>query len=198
MGDIKERPILFSAPMVRAILAGQKTMTRRVLKRNLSGRVERKGKQWHIDDHGCVAACPYGNVGERLWVRETFGHNQCANCPIHYRATEQKWKEDSINPNSRWYPSIHMPRMFSRINLEITDIKVELLNQISNADILREGIRSESCNICPHMGGSGCEQCFSIVKPFRELWDSINGKTPGKSWEDDPYVWAVSFRRVDS
>lgn len=194
---IKERPILFSAPMVRAILAGQKTMTRRVVKRNLSGRVEAKGKQWHVDDPDCVAACPYGIVGDRLWVREIFGHNKCLNCLIHYKATDPEWKNNSINPNARWYPSIHMPRWASRINLEITGVKVERLNKISNDDILREGIRSESCNICVHTGGSGCDSCFSILKPFRELWDSINGKTPGKSWDDNPYVWAVSFKRVD-
>ena len=192
---MKERPILFSAPMVRAILDGQKTTTRRVVKRNESGRVSIKGHQWHIDDHNCIAACPYGLVGDLLWVRETWQEVPSVDGGyVIYGADYSPEEYKNLQP---WKPSIHQFRKDSRILLEITGVKVERLNQISNDDILREGIRSESCNICVHAGGSGCNSCFSVLKPFRELWDSINGLMPGKSWDDNPYVWAVSFKRVD-
>ena len=198
---MEERPILFSAPMVQAILAGQKTMTRRVVKINESGRVSRGGRQWETYSKDIYLACPYGVVGDRLWVRETWTNNNVM--PICDRPHGDYIYRADITENgaskwaASWKPSIHMFRIASRINLEITGVKIERLNQISNADILREGIRSESCNICVHTGGSGCDSCFSILKPFRELWDSINGKTPGKSWDDNPWVWSVSFRRCD-
>lgn len=213
----KERPILFSAPMVRAILDGQKTMTRRVVNpqpdehhwsnspgyafsartyettEGLSARF-----QHHLNGVGeepLWVRSPYGKTGDRLWVRETLYECVDNNDIPRFAADGPPPTTDRRHYKKR--PSIFMPRSACRINLEITSVKVERLNQINNKDILREGIRSESCNICPHTGGSGCDSCFSIIKPFRELWNSINGKTAGKSWDDNPYVWAVAFKRVD-
>lgn len=226
---MKEKPILFSTPMVRAILSGQKTMTRRVVTpqpddhrwRKLPGyafsvRTYETSEglsarfQHHLDGVGeqpLWVKSPYGNVGDCLWVRESWrAYSSLDHLPPKFisqgAAIEYLAGGTNVIGQPLLYgmgksrPSIFMPRWASRITLEITGVKVERLNQISNEDILREGIRSESCNICVHAGGSGCDSCFSILKPFRELWDSINGKTPGKFWDDNPYVWAVSFKRM--
>ena len=149
---------------------------------------------------------PYGNVGDRLWVREswktyaTLDHLPPSKIKpwgpgMEYLAGGSTAMGQPLHGMGKSRPSISMPRWASRIDLEITGVRIERLNQISNEDILREGIRSESCNICVHTGGSGCDHCLSLVKPFRELWDSINGKTPGKSWDDNPFVWVVEFKR---
>lgn len=212
---MKERPILFSAPMVRAILSGQKTMTRRVVTPQPSGKdinSNLDGKWLAKKFDGLILPriedlpieSPFGQPGDRLWVRENFsgGHSLLLKNipPKNWSADTRIWYwadgERGAGETTRIYPSMHLPRKFSRITLEITGVKVERLNQISNTDILREGVRSESCNICVHTGGSGCDHCFSIIKPFRVLWDSINGKTTGKTWDDNPFVWVVSFRRV--
>jgi len=203
---MKERPILFSAPMVRAILEGRKTMVRRVVKLNIAGRVHIRGFDWHPNDPNAVRACPYGVVGDRLWVREswktyaTLDHLPPSKIKpwgpgMEYLAGGSTAMGQPLHGMGKSRPSISMPRWASRIDLEITGVRIERLNQISNEDILREGIRSESCNICVHTGGSGCDHCLSLVKPFRELWDSINGKTPGKTWDDNPFVWVVEFKR---
>lgn len=208
----KERPILFSAPMVQAILAGSKTQTRRVVKK-ISADCELfvdagdgLWQQCYRDDSGAVHSkswltkCPFGVKGDRLWVRETWAapveldstppRDIPKDTPIYPRDWERQVDGHLIG---RWRPSIHMPRWASRITLEVTDIRVERLRDIDNNDILREGIRSESCNICVHIGGSGCESCFGVINPFISLWESING--PG-SWDENPWVWVISFQRI--
>ncbi|HDY87099.1 MAG TPA: hypothetical protein ENH82_03165 [bacterium] len=181
---MKERPILFSGKMVRAILEGRKTQTRRVLKHT----TEHKGPysdtyiQHHIKSEGWAKICPYGKVGDQLWVRETFRVCDVAgeafsprdilptNAHVHYRTGPQPGGAGS------WKPSIHMPRWASRINLEVTDIRVERVQDISIDDCVKEGVMSIS---------------------FEGLWDSLNEKR-GFGWGVNPWVWVLGFRRVDA
>jgi hypothetical protein len=177
----KERPILFSAPMVRAILEGRKTQTRRAIKLRPPYVMDERddGTPWPYDttwSSGDQASplmpCPYGKAGDRLWVRETF--HRCPHCAggfISYRAGDDR----PLNPKCAahgWKPSIHMPREASRITLGINGVRVERLQEITDADARAEGV-------------SGAEE-------FEELWCSINGRG---SWDANPYVWIVDFRR---
>jgi hypothetical protein len=192
---MKERPILFSGEMVRAILAGKKTQTRRVVKLDVSNFFDPPNCQddkdagWPItttregDTVKAATLCPHGQPGDRLWVRETWGHNGCGNCPIHYRADEPEWKNESLNPNAKWHPSIFMPRCASRILLEITAVRCERLQEITREDASAEGVVSFDE--------------LSTVDRYAILWESINGKTPGKRWEDNPWVWVIEFRRIE-
>ena len=163
----KEGPILFSAPMVRAILAGTKTQTRRVAKLNAAGRVKQIGgaRNWHLSDPDAVLACPYGQPGDRLWVRETFkpiasGELKNGYGEVRYGFAYQadgaaRWNERqtiirdlTCQPLTGpmqfhpvpWKPSIHMPRWASRITLEIVSVRVDRLNDISDDDAADEGI----------------------------------------------------------
>ncbi len=215
---MKERPILFSAPMVRAILDGRKTQTRRVIKNvpswehfgrdimdwDLSGihqeHEQADSDRWcldvqcDVDDHSReMIRCPYGAPGDRLWVRETWGvlfpdfvHDEHE--PTWYRATDEE-----PGPG-RWRPSIHMPRARSRIDLEVTGVRVERLHQISDDDALREGIDTEGE---VYEGGESLQSAGSPHSPerytFATLWRSINGDA---SWESNPWVWVVEFKRV--
>lgn len=184
---MKERPILFSAPMVCAILADTKTQTRRAFP-NKTGLHSREPHH-----------CPYGQPGDRLWVRETF-------CPIYpqdpdynagkpiaydYAASYQHGDRlgDSLGIKKKWKPSIHMPRIASRITLEITSVRVERLRDISEADAQAEGCALEC------MTPTGDDRGSAIYGPsgFKSLWESIYGSN---SWSDNPWVWVVDFRRV--
>jgi len=210
---VKERPILFSAPMVRAILDGSKTQTRRAAKRTAGGHLKepRGHRRWHVEDPQAVLACPYGQPGDRLWVRETFLVDDNRRIPktatrknfeVDYKATS----EDS--PHWRWRPSIHMPRWASRITLEITGVRVERLQEISDKDAEAEGI--EGWNVAT--GGDDFQDywrnyamtkkeeregvpqfCGDMRASFRSLWESING---ADSWAANPWVWCISFKRV--
>ena len=210
---MKERPILFSAPMVRAILAGTKTQTRRVVKQQITPLAD--GSNWHQFDHrgsnycmnlrnGTVSQwspllqfCPYGQPGDRLWVRETF-------CPIYpqdphynggrpieydYAATYKHGHRlgDLIGEKKKWSPSIHMPRSASRITLEITRVRVERLQNISGADAIAEGLsQTEGGAWLPGL-------CDYPEWAYRELWKQING---AGSWDANPWVWVVEFKRM--
>lgn len=195
-----ERPILMSAPMVRAILAGAKTQTRRVVK-------PRKDR-----DLGCeLAACElagevnggeYRNAycapGDRLWVREAWRAYAAFNktpprditpeAPIWYEAQD----EVPFHPTAygKLRPSMFMPRWASRITLEVTGVRVERLQDISVADALAEGV-----NVHPCHHSKPRDSIYSPVQAYRELWESING--PG-SWDANPWVWCVEFRRIDA
>jgi hypothetical protein len=181
---MKERPILFSGPMILAILAGAKTKTRRVAKEfdgmpNLDVILKRFPRQ---------NGCPYGVPGDRLWVRETFAWlADGTGCPddagVLYRATDPGWDDEETG--LRWRPSIFMPRAASRILLEITDLRVERLQAISEADAKAEGAPLEQ----PVMG----PPCH--VLGFLNIWETING---AGSWDANPWVWVVSFRRLPS
>jgi hypothetical protein len=184
---MKERPILFSGPMVRAILPGTKTQTRRVIKPqpDKDGLSKVIDGLWQ-DTDGRPYRCPYGVPGDRLWVRETWAvqHEYDAAAPSeigasarwHYAATEDLG-------GLRKRPSIFLPRRGSRILLEITDIRVERLQKISEADAKAEGAPLEQ----PVMG----PPCH--VLGFLNIWETING---AGSWDADPSVWVVLFRRL--
>ena len=190
---MNEHPILFSGRMVRAILDGSKTQTRRVM--NPQPYADESGhwiygnvpESWSTAPDWLIAKSPYGGVGHWLWVRETFGCN-CHNsarpmpdCEIVYRATG-----DSVDdpPLSGWCPSIYMPRWASRITLSITRVRVQRLKNIAEID-------------CEHeLGVEPYSLHNEAVPEFRLLWDSINAKR-GYGWDANPWVWAIDFKRLD-
>lgn len=199
---MKERPILFSGPMVRAILEGRKTQTRRIVnpqpKNRRGGRwmycYESMNKKlegsfyysWPDKKNGnCFSErgpesqityrCPYGQVGDRLWVREAWAvHPETGS--LLYRA------DDEAPADTRWKPSIHLPRKHSRILLEMTSIRVERLQTISWEDALAEGTDNDPATT-------------NAVGSFVKYWDYINGV---ESWETNPWVWVVGFRKVEA
>ena len=195
-----ERPILFSAPMVRAILNGNKTQTRRVVKG--------MALRWLRPDHFTPeftalpenGLCPYGQPGDRLWVRETFqrftddGEILYKADPAGFEAMNEYKRDECLE--ARWRPSIHMPRRFSRISLEITAVRVERLQEISEADARAEGAMFHDGG---QIGHSGWRHDYSDVhadarSSFARIWNNING--PG-SWDKNPWVWVIEFRRVE-
>lgn len=216
----KERPIIFSAPMVRAILDGRKTQTRRAVKPQpevmydypncpdmleflhpvTSGTYSRKS---------FTQTCPYGQPGDRLWVREKW-----APCDSQYiqntdTATyacfpdgSQKFRNGNYFPWThpvknngwpsgwKWKPSIHMPRWASRITLEITDVRVERLNEISVEDAIAEGVKCP-CNF--HY----CTLCHVTPSQlFTKLWSSIHAADGPNGWDANPWVWVLEFKRI--
>jgi len=186
----KERPILFSAPMVRAILDGKKTQTRRVVK--LPGyTIEERdnGAPWphcstwsHGDDGSPWAACPYGAPGDRLWVRETLKISKGGDCGL-YAADDAVATLDRWPWQRRYLPSIHMPRWASRITLIVESVRVERLHEIDDAGALAEGVKP----------GDDMEPTDCPRASFAALWRRING---AESWAANPYVWVVGFSRV--
>lgn len=205
---MKEYGMIFNGEMVRAILDGRKTQTRRVMKVQPSdgfhpthngydldlnahwytpGVVDKNGylqpakkDVFGVADENEGYACPFGAVGDRIWVRETFSpvpdHEEPAGCSaILYAA-------DGNGPYGKWVPSIHMPRWASRITLEITGVRVERLNSISDSDASKEG-----CCIADMESGD----CLSDV--FARLWTSIYGD---ESWKVNPWVWVIEFKVV--
>lgn len=197
---MKERPIMFKAAMVRAILENRKTQTRRLVKFTDSGRVKRPGSSlnWHIEDPNAAFACPYGMAWDRLWVRETFADTT----DLHvddpgwvYRATDPDW---STMEGFKWRPSIFMPRAASRLNLGITGVRVERLNQISDEDAMAEGIRCYTAGdiLAYAVSPDSRDDAEATARmAFRALWQSING---ADSWDANPWVWVVNFERLES
>ena len=177
---MKERPMLFSAPMVRAILDGRKTVTRRIVKaRDLEWMDVHQG----LREPDNAERCHYGQPGDRLWVRETFGHferneNFAPGCEVFYRADGESL---AVEP---WRPSIHMPRWASRITLEVTGVRVERLHACNEVDAIAEGAPWAAC---------GAPQEGSHKAGFAQLWEQINGHG---SWEANPWVWVIEFRRL--
>lgn len=193
-----ERPILFSAPMVRAILGGRKTQTRRLVKPQpqVYGADDAWGLTFRDKCGGgsdwLTKYCQYGQPGDRLWVREKFLVETSGSCRydaeglspgeypdwlqrasiVHYAATTD------LTSLGNWKPSIHMPRWASRITLEIRSVRVERLHEISVNDVRAEGVGPQD-------------------EPFVYLWDSINGKKPGASWESNPWVWVIEFKKIE-
>lgn len=216
---MRERPILFSAPMVRAILAGTKTQTRRVCKPaqnealceivgpfNGDGMPDDSGP-WFGDAEGDLKfRCPYGQPGDRLWVRETFAKVDGQTHPwiaTDYRATYTHGDRlgDHFGIKRRWTPSIHMPREASRILLEIVGVRVERLQEISDADAIAEGIeRNAEYPKLWKRGDLHGDQ--NIMKStgfpklaYRSIWEQINGH---ESWSANPWVWVVEFLRIEA
>lgn len=193
-----ERPIMFSAPMVRAILAGTKTQTRRVLKQvqiRSAGMPEPEWRSVHT-------LCPYGQPGDRLWVRESWRAFAAFNrTPPRDITAGPVWHEarDDVAFHPTAYgtlrPSIHMPRWASRITLEVTGVRVERLQDISEADAIAEGIEHAAVPGWWRLYGrdTSGDMDRSPRVSYHSLWESING--PG-SWDANPWVWVVEFKRV--
>lgn len=202
---MKERPILFSAPMVRAMLAETKTQTRRVVKpqpdeHGLTREEQTWPNNWKWFDSGCRDhRCPYGQPGDRLWVREVWSQPTTFDPgPTFYRADYP----DCVPPHFenvptadqvKWKPSIHMRRDQSRILLEVTAVRVERLNDISEADCIAEGVpRGNHATKWPN-GDPGYIDDVQR-RNYCVLWEQING--PG-SWAANPWVWVIEFRRTE-
>lgn len=208
MSDAKERPILFSGPMVRAILDGRKTQTRRVINPQpasagtpgywypnvpLDGYGKKRGRNLHYAHEGHLRKglaedfCRY-KPGDRLWVREGFrykhaSHYKGADRGAQYRANGEDHYLLGIAAwaNPCWQPSIHMPRWASRITLEITGVRVERLQDISQDDAGAEGVQYDHCEFDDN------------AHAFMALWDSINAKRA--PWSSNPWVWVVEFKQ---
>lgn len=225
-----ERPILFSGAMCQAILDGSKTQTRRVIKTSapqvrpqfnfgpsLREEALRKCKPRCRNGYEFMGAPPnieinlrhpYGLIGSRIWVLETFAvHKSYDSLKVRsaYEAMAgdvagciaYKAAPDTKNWRGKWRPSIFMPRWASRITLEITDVRVERVQEISEDDSVAEGIAWDGQW---YLGGvhpiKGTPQCWSSAKrAYRARWDSINAKR-GYGWETNPFVWVISFRRI--
>ena len=200
-------------------------MTRRVVNKDISN-------QFDIDVDNTVAAyinqltgdscdpveiCPYGTVGDRLWVRETWYyeehmHDSTEGMPdspgglyshrLVYKADCPDYPVNVGVGRQGWRPSIFMPRWASRITLKITGIRVERLQDISHEDAIAEGV-CEYCSNCrktPPFSQPciGCGAYDTAQRAFFEIWEKINGRKPGKTWKDNPWVWVVEFRRVEN
>ncbi|WP_434033667.1 hypothetical protein [Cupriavidus sp. a3] len=216
----KERPILFSGSMVRAILDGRKTQTRRIVKlphnnplgvwepttmggenggRTAAGEtVPLQGAIWHTRTGECLCS-PYGQHGDRLWVRETWAQPVPLDPgPTVYRAdypacVPPGYERIPTADEITWKPSIHMPRALCRLRLEVTGVRVERLNDCSEADAIAEGIEKTTNGFWSLYGQAGVDGTYSPRASYRALWDSING---AGAWEANPWVWVVEFRRV--
>jgi hypothetical protein len=234
---IKERPILFNAEMVRAILDGRKSQTRRVVKpqpsfpfgvkqivlvddpwhndafvgtpaEGMMGDGPRE-KQFHCEDYAgnlvarFDATCPYGQPGDRLWVKETWQHLHNDGSPLERLPDWEKtpvhcfYRADESDPTAlpvsgKWRPSIHMPRWASRITLEITEVRAERVQEISEGDAKAEGC-GLGCTVKSERFG---RYMSAGQYAFAELWDSINANR-GLGWEANPWVWVIGFRKLE-
>lgn len=214
---MKERGMIFNSEMVRAILEGRKTQTRRIMKvqpgtpefglRRIieSSKANENGMYFWSQDDACGIKArskpflfPYGEVGDRIWVRETFRvHSRATDvATLVYRASvRNSWTEQTHRvpvavcnkpaTPEKWTPSIHMPRWASRITLEITDVRVERLRDLSEEDAKSEGIIPSAGGVLP-----GWEYRIN----FRDLWMDIYGTD---NWEANPWVWVIEFKRVE-
>jgi hypothetical protein len=209
---MKERPILFSAPMVRALLDGSKTQTRRVVKPQPEWTEPatvwqqgdgHSGPGWYAhnedypDEGALFYRSPYGQPGNRLWVRETWCHQWddftgYQEEKFFYRASTPDVQHVDGAERSPWKPSIHMPRAASRITLEITGVRVERLQHISEADARAEGARNLDVasgreTLDPYSRQGSC------VAHYKHIWQEINGHG---SWDLNPLVWVIEFKKV--
>ena len=208
---MKERPIIFSTPMVQAIIEGRKTQTRRVVNPDIVNGFdfERDGSLQIMtieDKHGeqvpILDLCPHGKPGDLLWVRETTiiapknwvkkRFNNITDSDgdgrvIQYLATHPN-TDAARNYGLKKTPSIHMPKWAARIWLEITGVRVERVQEISDSDIIAEGISTTLRDY---------DAFCHLNQQFIDLWDSINGKKEGCSWAENPWVWIVEFKRVE-
>lgn len=181
--ETKSRPIIFSGEMVRAILAGRKTQTRRVVHEKHVASIENL-MQAFTSGHWEDRPLPYGCLGDRLWVREahyfTFVRGHERHGEVLYAADHPGQERPAIGMGRPWRSPIHMPRWASRITLEISGIRVERLHEIDEWGARAEGLRRS-------------EDTPNICGEYRRLWESINGDG---SWKANPWVWVISFNRV--
>lgn len=205
---MNEKPIIFSSEMVRAILEGRKSQTRRVIKPQPKLDIGMCDPFLPALIDGKYVACPYGQPGDHLWVRETWGVHQLDGISgkeypnILYKAddstrlviSDEVWKYNK--EKFQWRPSIHMPCWASRITLEIVDVRVERVQDISDSDIMDEGTKNCEYALPPYCTHCGGHEHLCNRDRFRELWNSINAKR-GYPWASNPWVWVVEFRRVE-
>lgn len=203
---VRERPILFSGPMIRAILDGRKSMTRRVIKNLNPTFVASNPEPHHIAN---AVPCPYGAPGDRLWCKEhwypafartatnsgvmfpSLGNPHGA--PLgHPNEANPGW---SPNGNGKgWKNPRFMPKYAARIWLEITEVRVQRVQEISEEDAIAEGsVPDPDLDVAP-----GVSDGFEHRMAFARLWDTLNAKRPGCSWAESPWVWAISFRKLES
>ena len=232
MANNKERPIIFNGDMVRAILDGRKTQTRRIMKNQPAGdspetpaliRNVGDGYQWHGHyGESSIFNCPFGRPCERLWVRESYRMPESLDrysprqvgvlalesgyrkpwAPIQLEADgvrTGKWigvdTPPIVTEPGKLRPSIHMPRWASRITLEITGVRVERLNDISEADARAEGVIDGGCLTCGEPEPCGCANPQpDATDAFAGLWESVYGD---ESWQANPWVWVIEFKRVE-
>lgn len=213
---MKERGMIFNGEMVRALLDGRKTQTRRIIKDCTVGRdqiskfiqIEKKFIGCYPEDVPELIreCCPYGIPGDRIWVREAFRvHSRATDvATLVYKASERNsWTEQTHRvpvavcnkpaTPEKWTPSLHMPRWASRILLEITDVRVERLNSISQEDAQAEGLELTGWRPTYSDPDSGGE-VMTPYDNFAELWSSIYGD---ESWQANPWVWVIEFKRVE-
>ena len=221
---MKERPILFSGPMVRAILEGRKTQTRRILHLPDSAKVNRQKGTYSFYECGFSAKdeplpkCPYGVPGDHLWVRETFqplwvvcdvsdsddrdyktGAGYCVNYPATDGIVEwEDYYEGGVSAACK--PSIHMPRWASRITLEITDVYVDKLQNINGYQAFAEGVDYEridrkSGQVIESLPECGRPMQKMLRQSFAKLWNELYSER-GFGWDHNPYVWVIEFKRV--
>lgn len=182
---MKERPILFSGEMVRAILDGRKTQTRRVVKEPFTSTIY-VDAELNIRIGDRYIKSPYGLQGDRLWVRETWYECINNNDSVKYAADGPPPTTESRKYKKR--ASIHLQRFDSRINLEITNIRIERVQDITLNNIIAEGV------IEPLTPNIKTFKELALWR-FKELWDSINAKR-GYSWDLNPWVWVISFKKI--
>ena len=187
---MKETGLMFKAPLVRAILEGRKTQTRRIAKpvRHPDlGNVYSPGAltREHEPQHVINRACPYGQPGDRIYVRETFSqHPEWGQ--LAFRADGEEFEDaDGWLWEPKWTPAIHMPKDLARIWLEVTGVRVERLQDISEADALAEGARFELASIDSVRIGATA----SFLSGFRNIWESTGG-----DWDANPWVWVIDFK----
>lgn len=214
-----EKPILFRTPMVRAILDGRQTQTRRVVERkgyelelqepwrdsakyeyeNLWQIGQETGKMRHTKS---IGVCSRYQLGDILWVRETCNRGEARNGDKKYIYKADI--EPLLQDIHTWHPSIHMPRTAARIFLRVTDVRVERVQEISTDNALAEGIRERILQprayelnggkkIYEYADDSGTT--YSAVEAYEKLWDSLNAKR-GYGWDSNPWVWVYSFEKV--
>jgi hypothetical protein len=203
---VSEKPILFSAPMVRALLDGTKAQTRRAVKPQPVAEhgcwMWSKGKNHRFGTMGrpvppeALALCPYGAPGDRLWVREAWRTHAAFDAipPRDLTTRSLHYEADGKIQSGKLRPGMFMPRWASRITLEVTGVRVERLQDISEADARAEGI-----NMQPRLAGyskdAGCKwEPANPIQVFCNLWESLNGQG---SWDANPHVWVVEFRRLE-
>lgn len=240
---MKERPILFSGEMVRAILDGEKTQTRRVVKPQPQRQGHGSDWYWVWEGrnstakwtggrpgacalfHGLLSECPFGVPGDRLWVREAFGLGRRQDVdaaedwsgplpntdprrrdPLFWGASPPRWVVGyaADGCEGRMRPSIHMPRWASRLTLEITGVRVERLQDITEEDAAAEGVERWKGHQSGAWRNYGRQEFFaehvsyhmSARESFESLWDGLYAKR-GHGWPENPWVWVVEFRRVE-
>lgn len=201
---MKERPILMNGDMVRAILRGQKTQTRRPIKPPFE--VHKRGSLVTLTrpdrngDRFCPYPCPFGQPGDRLWVRETFAELSELDGPLFPTDVEGMLRGTPFRWTVKWKPSIHMPRRLARIFLEITEVRVERVQDITEEDAWAEGtdglkINWSAADLCAT--AKRYDLCVEDSRcTYAHLWDTLYAAR-SLGWAANPWVWIVSFKRLE-